>query len=666
MKNDFVRNSYKSRGSQGFDISISHNMSDMNSRVAGEKPLFSPFISLTVDEAFEACQPGMKSFFDFLNSGTYKWHNHKLFRSFITSMHGVQQLTGSDGECYKVVAVITYKQIARLLYLSRPPRILFYDGEQIDSQRLRDLKMREAYALLEFLLASHKTKQAGILGNLVSPDLLQKLFTIHMRAAMQLKEITDEASHVRIIGLEPSEYEGSSHDPDTDEESEEEECDEDEEEDSESEEELNLLDYYYRRKAPTPAKTLPVSSKIQPEVSEEKISHATSSETELVQDRPSTTDVEKAGIVVVPDTASQILSENGNSNASSVNKSQPALSDMKNNVPAHAETDLMRDTHSSTSKDERRNTEIPKDINQKLSPESQDNATKRQNIASTDNVKDRSEPKEGDKNEDTGVVEKQCKPSARKGIEQSPLEKVQRQSNEKGCSSINGVVCDPAISPIRDAQLNSPNQCNDTSVRCVENGAPYDADENITPGLREGQEECNLSAMNIGDPLNPYADPAALNLDVNKTTLELVAEMQDEISALRAKNEKIVANLRHKKSLLEQSSISNKHLQEELSSQERCLDARIASLRSGIENVTASRDNLKNKLRIEKELLTQARLDNEKLQRQLKQSEKARTMERELLDLYRELGNHTGYHTWGKRIRILEAQLSEQQNSQGE
>ena len=48
------------------------------------------------------------------------------------------------------------------------------------------------------------------------------------------------------------------------------------------------------------------------------------------------------------------------------------------------------------------------------------------------------------------------------------------------------------------------------------------------------------------------------------------------------------------------------------------------------------------KLHIESELLKQARLDSEKPERQLKQSEKTRAMERELLKLYRELGNHTG------------------------
>lgn len=142
-----------------------------------------------------------------------------------------------------------------------------------------------------------------------------------------------------------------------------------------------------------------------------------------------------------------------------------------------------------------------------------------------------------------------------------------------------------------------------------------------------------------------------------------VENLQKEISALQAKNQKVVANLRHKKSLLEEAATKYKDLAEEMRSQEASLHTRIASLRGGLENVTASRDELKMKLRIEKQLHTQARMEKEKLQCQLKQSEKARAMERKLLDLYRELGNHTGYYTWGRRIRVLEASLSDRQSN---
>ena len=172
---------------------------------------------------------------------------------------------------------------------------------------------------------------------------------------------------------------------------------------------------------------------------------------------------------------------------------------------------------------------------------------------------------------------------------------------------------------------------------------------------------CSAKDPLTGDIELPCVDTApdspAAALDVEKTTADLVAQMQEELSALRAKNEKMLANLRHKKSLLEEATASNKDLQEDMRSKETNLQNNIVSLKNDLKNVTASRDKFKTKLRIESDLLKQARMDSEKLERQLKQSEKTRAMERELLNLYRELGNNTGYHTWGKRIRILEAQV---------
>lgn len=670
MKNEMVRRSFKDKRNRGFDIDISPCGLRIESPFI---PVFSPFIDLSVNEAFEACLPCIDALLDFLKKGKYKWRRHKVFRTFLTSMQRLQLLAGPEEEGYKVAALISYKEIARQLGISKVSCVLYFDGKDIESPRAHEFKLREAYALVEFLQASNQAKQASLAGRMTNAALFEKVFTIHMRAAVQLKEISDEASHVRMIGLEPNDYDDSHTEQSED---------ESEDDESDGERGIQILDYYHRRKVAHVEKILPenklsnvsVDSKTQHEVSEKKSNVPAGSETELMRDIHSFADKEKTEDVEELDDAAKTLRENNTSNISIASETQPDVTEKKTSAIATLETGLTRDIRSTAGKDEPKNIDTPEDKTAKFSPEAQDEISGSRNQAPANSVEDRNESKVDVKDLANAAAEKENKPSAREGFEYSPRDSCQCKSRTKGNPSDSRVACGDTAFPFGDGQLKDTKKDNDTSVRCICTAAPLDVEENI-PGLRTGAEQCNASAAGAdlgatasftgtplpGDMIVPCVDTAAL--DVEKNMPDLVVDMQNEISALRARNEKVVANLRNKKSLLEQAAKRNAHLQEEIRSKERNLHSRIASLRGGIENVSASRDNLKNKLRIEKELLAQARMDKEKLQHQLKQSEKARAMERELLDLYRVLGNHTGYYNWGKRIRILEGQLSEQQNS---
>jgi hypothetical protein len=84
-----------------------------------------------------------------------------------------------------------------------------------------------------------------------------------------------------------------------------------------------------------------------------------------------------------------------------------------------------------------------------------------------------------------------------------------------------------------------------------------------------------------------------------------------------------------------------------------------ASLRLGLQNISAARDDLKMKLQTRNELLKSVRQENEDIAKKLRTVEKDRQMEQELLGYYRELAHHSGYYKWGKSIRLLEGQLAE-------
>ena len=70
--------------------------------------------------------------------------------------------------------------------------------------------------------------------------------------------------------------------------------------------------------------------------------------------------------------------------------------------------------------------------------------------------------------------------------------------------------------------------------------------------------------------------------------------MQEQLSVLRVKNEKMLANWHHKKSLLDEATIE-KYPDEEMQIKETDLHTSIASLTDGLENVTASPDGFRTK-----------------------------------------------------------------------
>lgn len=127
-----------------------------------------------------------------------------------------------------------------------------------------------------------------------------------------------------------------------------------------------------------------------------------------------------------------------------------------------------------------------------------------------------------------------------------------------------------------------------------------------------------------------------------------IRELESQVSHLHVQKSKIVANLKSKKSDL---SECQKSLQKVLEQN--------GDLRRGLERLQEARDALKTKLCVKRECLREAYDSKAELSRDLKKLQSEREMERELLDLYRELGRHTGYHNYGKQIRVLESKLED-------
>lgn len=78
--------------------------------------------------------------------------------------------------------------------------------------------------------------------------------------------------------------------------------------------------------------------------------------------------------------------------------------------------------------------------------------------------------------------------------------------------------------------------------------------------------------------------------------------------------------------------------------------------------VTTDRDTIKNNLVQTTQTAKEYHATIGQLREQLAGLSKIGTAERKLLALYRELGHHTGYHKWGKAIRVAEAALVEAEN----
>jgi chromosome segregation ATPase len=141
------------------------------------------------------------------------------------------------------------------------------------------------------------------------------------------------------------------------------------------------------------------------------------------------------------------------------------------------------------------------------------------------------------------------------------------------------------------------------------------------------------------------------------------AEIQEELDAVQAKKDKVVNNLRNKRSLLLQVQKRNVQLEEQLAceqSKHKVATDETESLRAGLLSVSASREDLKLKLKSRQESLKQARAEQEDLEVRLAKIEGRHQTENELLTLYRKLSIHTGYFKWGKLIRVLETKLSDE------
>jgi chromosome segregation ATPase len=139
-------------------------------------------------------------------------------------------------------------------------------------------------------------------------------------------------------------------------------------------------------------------------------------------------------------------------------------------------------------------------------------------------------------------------------------------------------------------------------------------------------------------------------------------KIQEELDVVLAKKEKVLSNLRTKRSLLFQVQARNVQLEEQLAceqSKHKVVTDETESLRAGLMSVSASREDLKQKLKSRQESLKQARAELEDLESKLAKVEGQHDTENELLTLLRKLACHTGYFKWGKQIRVLESKLSD-------
>jgi hypothetical protein len=603
IKNDFVQVS--PRGEE-FQIQVSPSQRRFH------VPVFSPFIDFTPLEAYDLCESHMKYLHDFLKQGKYKWCEHKSFSTFSSVMKMLQLRAGPQEECYKLPAVILYKEIVRQLNLSSPAKIQYYDGTWIDSPSVQKFKLEEAYAIVEFIKVTRQMNHRAVTGRYENYAQYNHIYTCHLKAAVQLREATEKVLHVRIVGLEPKTDDESGGEDD---------AEIYESDESDDEEELDLVDYFSLRHPKT------LSAKTQPAVA--------AKETSVTKEEKN--DAKKL------ETAS-VLSENNKSIVPAAVAATAKLPKEKESAPASfAALKWVRESDPATDERELERTNS-RDANGQCATDLQDELNARGNRQVAKRNGTDKDIKRGARVES----EKENHPDATVGSVHNPG---QSKSNQKDDPPGKRIFGDRAVLLPGEESLGMETDANLPKLR----KAATSTDSGDAASLIAGKQ--------VPSELDSSLDkPVEATLRDEKIITDSVSELKKEVEALRAKNEKVIANLRTKKALLEDTTKKNQRLEDELS-QARNLHTQIASLRTGIENLTATGDNLRNRLRIEKELHTQARLEKEKVQRQLKQTEKVRAAELELLDLYREFGNHSGFHGWGKRIRKLEAQLLEQQNS---
>ncbi|GAX16434.1 hypothetical protein FisN_19Lh011 [Fistulifera solaris] len=595
IQNDFVQ---VSPIGEEFAIQVSPSQRPFN------VPVFSPFIELTPLEAYDLCESHMKYLLDFLEQGKYKWCKYKSFSAFLSTMKMLQVHAGPQEECYKLPAVILYKEVVRQLNFSTPVQIHYFDGKGVDSANVLELKLEEAYATVEFIGLTGQMNHRAVTGRYESYAHYNQIYMRHLTAAVQLRDATEKAFHVRIVGLKPK---ADDSDDDAAENS--------ESDESDDEEELGLIDYFsLRHQKSLPAKTQPAVS-----AKERRITNEEKHDANKLLSASVFSENRKAN---VPDTVAAKVE------LPKETEKVPAEKAVKENDPASNESKLKKIDSCSA--------------NGKGTTGSQDELYASENIVSAKQNKDVKEVARVES-------EKENHPDADVNSVHIPG---QSTGNQKGDLPGKRISCDRAALPSEEESLGAETATKSPELRKAATSTDMDDAASIIASKQVPSDVPDLS----------LEKSVFAMLRDGKIPQNSVSELQREVEALRAKNEKVIANLRNKKALLEEAKKKNQRLEDKLS-QESSLHSQIASLRAGIENLTAARDNLRNKLRIEKELHTQARLEKEKAQHQLKRTEKLRAAELELLDLYRKFGNHSGFHGWGKRIRKLEAEVLEQQNS---
>ena len=102
--------------------------------------------------------------------------------------------------------------------------------------------------------------------------------------------------------------------------------------------------------------------------------------------------------------------------------------------------------------------------------------------------------------------------------------------------------------------------------------------------------------------------------------------------------------------------------QSRLCRENQALQTQVSSLKTGLQKVTAKREEYKQKVRVQQELEQLLKTNCHELEKQASLHDKQRDAEQKILDLYRELANNTGFKAWGKRIRMAEAELADLNN----
>lgn len=146
-----------------------------------------------------------------------------------------------------------------------------------------------------------------------------------------------------------------------------------------------------------------------------------------------------------------------------------------------------------------------------------------------------------------------------------------------------------------------------------------------------------------------------------QATYERAESLQQALDAAEVQRTKMIGNLKSRKAMLLQAKLAQERLQAQLASfgtREQVLREENDSLRVGLQNVAAVRDDLRNKLRIQKDTLKEALREKEAVHRQLIKCLYERELESHLLGQYRRLSLQTGYFKWGKEIREAEAKLA--------